>query len=197
MRCMNRIVLLTGERGVGKTHLCQQVVERAVQRGYRCAGLLSPAVLDGEEKVAIALVDVATHAEKTLAVADDAPGGVRWGRYRFVTATLEWGSDLLSAATPCDLLILDELGPLELELGEGLIPALDVLNEGLFTLALVVVRPEMVEALKERLQRAEIRVLEVDLRNRDRLPGRIMSLLDETVENQGLPPGAEDCMFDA
>jgi nucleoside-triphosphatase THEP1 len=189
---VRRIVLLTGERGVGKTHVCQQVVEQAVERGYRCAGVLSRPVLAGEEKVAIILVDVATNAEKTLAVADDAPGGVRWGRYRFVPATLEWGSELLSVATPCELLILDELGPLELTLGQGFVAALQVLEEGAFALAMVVVRAELVDALREQLHHAEVRVVDVDPQSRGRLPGEMLSLLGESVAKRDLPSGMGD-----
>jgi len=189
---MSKVALVTGARGVGKTHLCEQVVEQAGQRGYRCAGVLSRAVFGGDDKVAITLVDVATNAERTLALADDEPAELRWGRYRFVPATLEWGSDLLTGATPCDLLIVDELGPLELMLGQGLVAALDVLNKGNFALALVVVRPELLDTLRERLQCAETRVVEVDLQNRDQLPGRILSLLDEAIASRDLPFGAEN-----
>jgi nucleoside-triphosphatase THEP1 len=192
---MTRVVVLTGERGVGKTHLCQAVVEQAGKIGFRCAGVLSRAVFDGEEKAAITLVDVATSAERTLAVADDTPGELRWGRYRFVPSTLEWGSDLLTGATPCDLLIVDELGPLELTLGLGLEAALDVLNEGAFSLALVVVRPELLDTLRKQLHCAETRVVEVDLQNRDQLPGQIVSLLGERAENRDLPLGADHCIM--
>jgi len=168
----------------------------AGDRGYCCAGVISRAVFDGEEKVAITLVDVATSTERTLALADDEPGELRWGRYRFVPATLEWGSDLLTGAAPCDLLIIDELGPLELVRGQGLVAALDVLNEGAFLLALVVVRPELLDTLREQLPCAKTRVMEVHLQNRDQLPGQLLSLLDERGENGGLPFVAEDCILD-
>jgi len=176
---MGRIVLLTGERATGKTHLCQRVVEEAQRRGFSCAGVLSPAVFEGQEKVGISLVDVVSGDERPLASADDAPHGLRWGRYRFVPSSLAWGADLLTAATPCDLLVVDELGPLELELGQGLAKALDVLVKGAFSLALVVVRPALLHHVKERLKGRQPVTLEVSLSNRDRLPMRILSMLEE------------------
>jgi nucleoside-triphosphatase len=174
---MDNVVLLTGERGVGKTYLCQQVVQQARALGRRCAGVVSPAVLDGGDKVGITLVDVGTGESRPLAVADEAPSEVRWGRYRFLTSTLEWGASVVEAATPCDLLVLDEVGPLELVSGKGLITALDVLRAGGFALALVVVRPELVGDLAERLADSDALVLKVTLANRDQLPGRIVGLL--------------------
>ena len=104
-------------------------------------------------------------------------GEVRWGRYSFAPEALEWGVQTLKAATPCDLLVVDELGPLELEAGEGLVAALDVLDEGGFSLALVVVRPELVEKLEERLGGRVAQVLEVTLANREQLPALIVDLL--------------------
>ena len=176
---MDEVVLLTGERGIGKTHLCQRVVQLALERGYVCAGVLSPAVFSDGEKVAINLIDVSTGEDRLLAVADDMPGDVRSGKYRFVSSTLEWATKRLRRAVPCDLLVVDELGPLELESKGGLVEALDILRGGGFGLGLVVIRPQLLDSLKERLQSAESLVLRVTLANRDRLPGQVLTMLDQ------------------
>jgi nucleoside-triphosphatase len=190
---MNRVVLLTGERGAGKTQLCQRVVSQARQSGYSCAGVLSPAIILRGEKVGLHLADVATGEERLLAEADRAGGEVRWGKYRFVRVTLEWAVELLRRATPCDLLVVDELGPLELKLGQGLVAALDVLEEGAFSLALVVVRPELVDDVRERLRSAEISVLQVDLQSRELLAEQILCLLDQARVQRDLPSGTNRC----
>lgn len=179
---MNEVLLLAGERGVGKTCLCQRVVREACERGLSCAGVVSPAVFEDGEKTGIMLVDVATGEHRPLAVADDLRGEVRWGKYRFVSEALDWGAQVLKAATPCDLLVVDELGPLELEAGQGLVVALHVLNAGGFSLALVVVRPELVENLKERLGARVAQVLEVTLTDREQLPALIVDLLAQHGE---------------
>jgi nucleoside-triphosphatase THEP1 len=184
---MDRVVLLTGERGVGKTRLCQRVVQLAQERGYVCAGVLSPAVFSDGEKVSINLIDVSTGEERLLAVADDAPGDVRWGRYRFAPSTLAWATKRLRRAVPCDLFIVDELGPLELESKGGLVEALDILKGGGFGLGLVVIRPELLDSLKGRLQSQNPRVLRVILSNRDRLPRQILSVLDQEQVGPDLP----------
>lgn len=175
---MDEIVLVTGERGVGKTRLCQRVVEEARRGGFACAGVLSRPHIEGQENVGISLVDVATGEERTLATAGDSPRQVRWGRYGFVRSSLEWGVRLLADATPCDLLVVDELGPLELEMGQGLVRALDVLTRGGFCLALVVVRPALLNKVEERLQGRELDIVEVTLSNRDQLPTQILSRLE-------------------
>jgi nucleoside-triphosphatase THEP1 len=179
---MDRIVLLTGERETGKTHLCQRVVEEARLRGYACAGVLSRALFEGGEKVGINLVDVASSEERPLATADQVPDRVRWGRYRFIPSTLAWGAELLCGATPCDLLVVDELGPLELERGQGLVKALDVLVEGGFGVALLVIRPALVDEVRRRLEGEKVELVEVTLDNRDQLPEKVLSALEAEKE---------------
>jgi len=176
---MEEIVLVTGDREVGKTFLCRSVVEEAKRRGFACAGVLSRAHIEGQEEVGISLIDVASGEERPLATAGDTRQGVRWGRYMFVPSSLEWGVRLLANATPCDLLVVDELGPLELEMGQGLVPALDVLTGGGFALALVVVRPALLNEVKERLQGRELDIVEVTLSSRDQLRMQLLSRLED------------------
>lgn len=48
-----------------------------------------------------------------------------------------------------DYLVVDELGPLELERGEGLTNAVEILKTGNFDKAYIVVRPHLVETAKK------------------------------------------------
>jgi nucleoside-triphosphatase THEP1 len=54
-------------------------------------------------------------------------------------------------ATPCDVLVVDELGPIELLGGRGWANALEVLRLGHFGTALVVCRPELLGVLEAKL----------------------------------------------
>ena len=47
---------------------------------------------------------------------------------------------------PCDLFIVDELGPLELIRAEGWVNALETLRQPTYRVGVVVIRPELVEA---------------------------------------------------
>lgn len=61
-----------------------------------------------------------------------------------------------------DYLIVDELGPLELERGEGLTNAVELLKSGEFEKALIVVRPHLVDKAKEIFKNSKIEVFESD-----------------------------------
>ena len=139
------IAILSGPRGSGKTTTCQRLIDLACQRGLDCAGILSPARFEGTRKVGIDLLDVRSGQSRPLAEADSQPGELRTMAYRFDLEAIQWGVKLLEAACPCDVLIVDELGPLELERGQGWANALDVLRRGQFRLAVVVVRPTLLD----------------------------------------------------
>jgi nucleoside-triphosphatase THEP1 len=82
----------------------------------------------------------------------------------------------LRAATPCDVLVVDELGPLELIHGKGWIVALDILQARNYRAALVVVRPCLLENFQARLK-LEMQVLTVTRSNRNELVKPIVEML--------------------
>lgn len=71
------------------------------------------------------------------------------GRWAFDPVALQWGADALRAACPTDLLIVDELGPLELSNAGGWVSALTALQSGAYGAAVVTVRPGLVQRFSD------------------------------------------------
>lgn len=174
---MPRTILLTGERGIGKSTVCHETVALAQAQGYRCGGLLTLSCGDGHRD----LLDLRSGDAQRLTVESDADPAVTQGRFRFVPETLRWGEAALASAVPCNLLVVDEIGPLEVERGEGWASAFDVLKGGGFRLALVVVRPELVAQVQLRLPSSAAVVLAVTRENRDRLPPLLLEMLENEL----------------
>jgi len=160
--------LVTGERGAGKTTFCRVLVEtaRSARPGTLAAGILSQKVLVGGEEAAIEAVDVASGQRRRLAVlrrgtdAADGPSTIRW---QFDAAILAWGDAVLRSATPCELLVVDELGPLEFQRDEGWRSGLAAVDSGAYRAAFVVVRPELLDrALRRWPQALVIRIESAD-----------------------------------
>jgi nucleoside-triphosphatase THEP1 len=169
---MARMVVLTGERGVGKTTVCRETVALARGRGHVCAGILTLA-RDGIRDV----YDVRSGETRRLTRRPGHDSAVAQGRFRFDPETLRWGGDVLARSMPCDLLLVDEIGPLEIDRNRGWIIAFDVLRSGCFALAVVVVRPELVSRAQLRLPGLESEVLVATRENRDRLPAVLTEML--------------------
>ena len=183
-------VLLTGERQVGKTTVCRQVAELARGLGYGPAGVLTPVILDKDGfPVARHALMVSDGEQRLLAQANSdlekrnpklskgAPP--RTGRYSFDAGVFSWVIARLQGAISqgCDLLIVDEIGPLELEQGRGLAPLLSDLSTEKLPPLLLVVRPELTEQLQRRLPDIPFHTFTVTQENRQALPNAIVKEL--------------------
>ena len=136
--------MVTGPRGAGKSAFCRGVAQSARNAGWDVAGLLSPVQTQAGVKTGILAEDLRTGVVHPLASAlRQSQDDLAFGDWYFNRRTLDWGNRVLDISLPCDLLIVDELGPLELTHQMGWRAALDILPRAGYRLALVVIRPEL------------------------------------------------------
>ena len=143
-----RLVLVTGVSGAGKSAWCAEFVQQARQGGLCPAGLLSPPVIEAGQKVGIDLMDVATGERRRLANRRDATtpperlAAVTRG-WCFDPDVLDWGNQILQHIDQRRLLVIDELGPMELLENAGFTAAGPLITQRAYGLACVVVRPSL------------------------------------------------------
>jgi|GEM_PF-247811 len=153
------LILVTGLRQTGKTTWCRALVDQAEREGINAAGLLAPAVFDGRHKSAIDQLNLRTGEIRRLAERQRAFKG-RWAfgnndprtAWTFDDETIAWANAVLEnerGANPA-VVVVDELGPLELIHGEGVASALSILDERRYRLAVVVVRSSLVPRALDR-----------------------------------------------
>lgn len=144
--------IITGWRGSGKTTFCREMLQTARAAGWNTAGLLSPACFKDGIKESIWAEDIRSGEKHLLAaVHPQTKNDLAFGEWYFNRKTLDWGNHILRSSIPCDLLVIDELGPLEFNLSMGWVSALEVLKTAQFVLAMIVIRPELFENAKNNL----------------------------------------------
>ncbi|BAN90017.1 predicted nucleotide kinase [Aeropyrum camini SY1 = JCM 12091] len=116
-----RSLHITGPPGSGKSTFVERLAEALRGRGCRLGGFTAPEVRRGGRRVAFKIVDIASGEEAYLAVADErlvAPGGRRARHGRYVVLVEEaWRvmySSLRAALASADVIVVDEVGPMEL-----------------------------------------------------------------------------------
>jgi nucleoside-triphosphatase THEP1 len=140
------ITILTGDRGAGKTRTCQRWLAQAQDAGWTVAGIICPAVVEGGEKTGIDMLDAGTGEQRRLARHENRHTGFEvTDHWNFDDSVMEKGNEILVSAGRCDLLIVDELGPLEFHRKQGWVKAFDTLSQGAFRRAVVVIRPELLD----------------------------------------------------
>jgi len=114
--------MITGRPGVGKTTLIMRLVER-VKGLVTVHGFVTLEVREGGSRVGFRIMDVETNEQDWLAHVRLFAGGPRVGRYNVnLDAINRIALPALNRARPGDLVIIDELGPMELMSGD-LIPS--------------------------------------------------------------------------
>lgn len=162
------VVLVSGWRRVGKTTALLAARAAALDARLSVGGFLSVARIDAHgEKTGIDLMDAATGAVVPLATLGG-DGPVRTGRYAFDPAALEAGLRFADAGRFADVFFVDELGPLELERGAGWAAVIPLIAARAYGVALVVVRPELIDRARELLELPPARkVVTIDEATRD------------------------------
>ena len=109
----------------------------------------------------IDIQDVFTEENYPLAVINQGQfAEVKTDAWVFDAERVKWGNELLEDIVSCDVLVIDELGPLEFFQQQGFVSGFEALKRDNFKLALVVIRPELLDEAKRRWPDAE--VLEVN-----------------------------------
>jgi len=152
------VYLLTGSQGEGKTTVLEQAITRMRNKGVAVAGRLSRVCYADGERIGYDVEDVSTGERAVLcrrdhdagARRDHAAGVPSVGPFVFHQEGLSLGAKALAALSehPVSVIVVDEVGPLELR-GEGwAAPVRSLLNAAPCTI-LLVVRPALVEQIQQ------------------------------------------------
>ncbi|NOZ00114.1 MAG: hypothetical protein GXP40_13085 [Chloroflexi bacterium] len=176
------IILLSAPSGLGKTLACVRTINFAKQDALRVAGIISlPSYLDKQKK-SILLQDVSTGKTRPMAEIARTDEKTDIGSWVFDPRVVAWGQSILRALPPCDLLFIDEIGPLELEQGRGLTYAIEALHTADYRLAVVTVRPALLETLQTHLSSLETSTLTLTKDNLEEIPQLILQSLPDAKE---------------
>jgi nucleoside-triphosphatase THEP1 len=154
------LVLLTGPSGSGKTTFCRKLVAQVHGTNALVGGFICPAVFENGKKIGIDMLNVASGERRRLGKRSQARKGATVGGWQLDRDVLAWGNQILRNLKDEALIVIDEIGPLELEDGYGYQEALHLLDERRYQKALVVVRSSLLPLAKLRWPRAQVLDLE-------------------------------------
>ncbi len=110
-----RFVAITGRPGIGKTTLFIRVYEALRREGFRIEGFVCPEVRRSGRRIGFLIRSLDGRLERWLARTDGCDGP-RVGRYYTCMEAIELANYLLTRFEAADLVMIDEIGPMELRL---------------------------------------------------------------------------------
>jgi len=188
LRISSPVVVLTGRSGAGKTTVMESIIERLREESAPVAGLIQPArYLDGE-KIGFEIRDLQTGKETLFAERVRREDGVFGMGYRFEEEGRLLAQEALSSIPRDSVLVVDEMGPLELR-GKGHMGALQkAIAERPPILLLLVVRRHLIPAFLSALSATDATVIDVETASAD-VEHRILQLLRQPLTESCAPPG--------
>lgn len=123
-----KLIVITGGVGAGKTTFTGKIVSHLQSAGITIAGFLARGnETAGEPRSGYFLTDIASGDGYLLCSSNVAPVQVSTGKYYFFPGVIDWGINLLENGLKngAEVMVMDEIGPLELIRHQGWRPALD------------------------------------------------------------------------
>ena len=180
----NTIIILTGERGSGKTTLLNKLVDECRERSHIVGGILSPVVKRDSVRIGYDVVDVQTGNRTALCRGDVASSGLRIGDLNFLEEGIRFGTDAIhaSSSTNCELIIIDEIGPLELD-GKVWAQAIDRMMNMSPCPVLFVVREYLIDKVRSHWSFVPSIILKLEKNNSEEVLNILIHLINSSTNS--------------
>lgn len=168
---------ITGLPGAGKTQALLKVIEMLEDDGKKVGGMITEPIMKRGRREGFYVMDWASK-EKRVFASKDIVSKIMVGRYGVdVSALDEVGVKALQYATAnCDVIVIDEVGKMEVE-SDGFVTAVKEALDADKPLLLTLHKKSRNPLLQDIRRRDDVRILEVTQVNRNLLPYKIVKLL--------------------
>ena len=166
---------MTGQPGVGKTTILLRIVNALKAKGYDVRGMVSGEVRERGTRIGFEIVDFYTGQKGWLAHIRQ-PSGPRVGKYRVNLDDLKniGVNSIINAIKNADVIVVDEIGPMELfsqAFKDAILQAVNSTKPLLGTIHFKAQNP-LINALKAR---NDIEIFEVTHENRQNIHNLIIT----------------------
>jgi len=177
------IIILTGQVQGGKTSLLQSLIKNHLERQLSIAGFIAEGTFNNGRREEFTLTDIRTSATIPLAGRKKMTGWVRHRSFYFNPDALHKGEEILSDGMQdgADLLVIDEVGPVELS-GGGWSRILGEMEKEYHTPQIWVVRERILREVKDHWQIPEQNIYHAETADMERIVEHIFRIKEKMYD---------------
>jgi nucleoside-triphosphatase len=160
------IIVLTGAPGVGKTTAVIRVARALKERGVKVGGIVSRELRINNMRVGFEFIDLTSNDRSVLASITG--NGPKVGKYFVNIAGCRFAAErLTNAVRNSDVIICDEIGPMELKSTEFIDSVKNLLEVD--KKVIVVVHQKLQHPLTDEFRNKSSLLINLDLKNREKV----------------------------
>jgi len=112
----NKVVIITGDRGVGKTTKISDIINLLRENSIPVAGFVAIGEWGNGERSKYTLMDIVTGKSAIICTVKSTVGYAKHGRFYFNPLAVKFGENILYRQQDSSrVVVIDEIGPFELE----------------------------------------------------------------------------------
>ncbi|MCL2143547.1 MAG: NTPase [Methanomassiliicoccaceae archaeon] len=169
---------ITGLPGAGKTKTLLRVIEMLSSEELKIGGMISEPIADGRRKVGFSVRNIITKESQVFAHMNiesritDGKMGVDLAKFESIAVNA-----IRDACETCDIIVIDEVGKVEVE-SQAFIDAVKYALDAGKPMLLTLHKKSRNPLLQDIRRRDDVRILEVTPTNRNLLPHKIIRLMN-------------------
>lgn len=178
---MKHIFFVTGPPGIGKTTVLVKAAETLEKKGYKLGGMLTREVRENGMRMGFEIIDYETKKRGWLAHVHQ-PSGPQIGKYRVNLMDLEsiGASAIQNAVTRAEIIVIDEVGPMELHSAAFKEAVNKALESG--KLIIGVIHERAHDSLKEIIKKNKnAEIIQVTYANREQLHNDLIEKVNQVL----------------
>jgi len=168
----SRVFLISGDQREGKTTFLKKAVALFDKKNIPVGGLIASGIDNQGVRNGFSLLDIASYEKILLCQIEEKPGWEKTGKYYFNPEGLKFGLSKLNHIPRGSLVVVDEIGPLELG-GKGWSSSLQRFLEEKRQIMIWVVRRNLIEQVIRYFDLHNVRIFDIAKYTPDELVERI------------------------
>ena len=162
MNFTQKVFILTGSIGQGKTTFIQNIVKNFQSKGITVGGIYSPRVMQDKTTIGYDIIDINTNEREVFLRQSSLDNRIKIGRFNIHLQGLQKGIKTLKSSidTNTQIVIIDEVGKLELD-NNGWASGIDELIKNAQNHLLLVIRDRYIEQIIDKWEINNYQVFDI------------------------------------